>query len=199
MDGPTPEKKRKTRDERESRRTSSLAKANTLLLEMEVHLQSGRKLRKQHFRKLSKFINGAFYLTANLRAELARHLRKEGWTVIECPSEADIQIALDCQAHDIVISADSDSLIHSSIKTIWWPARNRGTYLEYRVAELLEQLELSRTGLTALGIISKNDYACNVKRMGLKGNYSLIRTMEMNSKFPLAFGESLYSPKKKLI
>jgi len=181
LDGLSPEEKRTTRDEREARRFTSLTNANTVLLEMEAILQSGGRLRKQHFRKLNKFINASFYLSTNLRIALARYLQEKGWRVVECPSEADIQIAIDCKADDIVISGDSDSLVHSSIKTIWRPLA-RGGYLEYNVPQLLEKLELSRTGLTVLGVVCKNDYTCNMKRMGLATNYEIVQSLNSDSK-----------------
>jgi len=181
LDGPSPEEKRTTRDGREARRTMSLTKANTLLLEMEAILRDGRSIKKQHFRKLQKLINASFYLSNNLRMALARYLEENGWTVVECPSEADIQIALDCKAHDVVISGDSDSLIHPSIKTIWRPLA-RGGYLEYNVPQLLDKLELSRTGLTVLGVVCKNDYTCNMKRMGLATNYEVIQSFQNDSR-----------------
>jgi 5'-3' exonuclease len=179
VDGPSPAEKRATHGEREARRKSALAKAHTLLLEMESLLRQGKKLRKQQFQKLNKHINASFYLLPNLRATLAQYLEANGWTVVTCPSEADIQIALDCTAKDVVISADSDSLIHPSICTIWRPLA-RGGYLEYNVRRLLEQLELTRTGLTVLGIVCRNDYTTNMKRMGLHTNYDIIHSLEGN-------------------
>jgi len=83
---------------------------------------------------------------------LTQYLWDKGWKVIKCPSEADITIAINCTTSNIVITGDSDSLIHSSVHTIWKPLA-RGSYLVYDVPRLLQQLELSRTGLTVLGII----------------------------------------------
>ncbi|KAF9370988.1 hypothetical protein CPC16_003361, partial [Podila verticillata] len=169
--------KRATLESRESRRTAALKKADALLSDMETIVQEGRRLRKQHFWKLRKSIDASFYLLPNLRTALAQYLRDKGWRVIECPSEADIAIAIDCTTSDIVITGDSDSLIHSSVHTIWKPLA-RGGYLVYDVPRLLQQLELSRTGLTVLGIVCRNDYTSNMKQMGLVTNYELIQSLE---------------------
>lgn len=178
IDGPSPEEKRATRELREARCLAGRTKANELLCDMEVILRQGKKLRKQHFRKLDKAFNTAFYFSADLRDSLAQYMRETGWEVIQGPSEADIQIARDCRPNDIVISGDSDSLVHwSDIKTIWRPLA-RGGYLEYDVFEVRQHLELSRAGLTALGIVCKNDYTSNLNRMGLATNYKIIQSMD---------------------
>lgn len=191
LDGPSPEEKRETQNAREARRATALVKADALLSEMELILSQEKRLRKQHFKKLHKSLDASFYLPSNLRTALARYLEGKGWTVIECVSEADIQIACDCTAYDIVLSGDSDSLIHSSIHTIWRPL-SRGGYLEYNVPQLLQHLELSRIGLTVLGVVSRNDYTSNIKQMGLATNYNIIKSLEGLCKyqflsFPFSF------------
>ncbi|KAG0020648.1 hypothetical protein BGZ81_009264, partial [Podila clonocystis] len=141
---------------------------------MEEIFRQGGRLRKPHFRKLLKHIDGSFYWSLDSRRSLAQFLQAQGWNIVECPSEADIMIAKDCTAKDVVISGDSDSLIYASIKTIWRPLA-RGRYLAYDVQMLLKQLEMSRAGLTVLGIVSRNDYSTNLTRMGVSTNYSIIQ------------------------
>ncbi|GJJ71545.1 hypothetical protein EMPS_04256 [Entomortierella parvispora] len=177
MDGPSPEEKRATRALREARCSTSLTKADSLLHEMEDMFRQKKKLKKQQFRKLNKGLNAAFYLSADLRESLAQFLIAKGWSVIQCPSEADIQIALNCRTEDIVVSGDSDSLVHlSSITTIWRPLA-RGGYLEYDVPKLLIHLQLTRAGLTALGVVCRNDYSCNLKQMGIVTNYEVLQSL----------------------
>ncbi|GJJ67737.1 hypothetical protein EMPS_00083 [Entomortierella parvispora] len=178
MDGPTPEEKRNTREVRQTRCTAGLLNADASLQEMEQLHQQGKKLKKSHFRKLNKAFNAAFYFSAAQRSSLSRYLREKGWIVIDCPSEADVQIALDCKTDDVVVSCDSDSLIHeSSITTIWRPLA-RGEYLEYHIPSILEELDLSRVSLTALGIVCRNDYTSNLKQMGLATNYKILKDLE---------------------
>ncbi|GJJ77592.1 hypothetical protein EMPS_09951 [Entomortierella parvispora] len=177
MDGPSPEEKRATRALREARCSTSLTKADSLLHEMEDMFRQKKKLKKQQFRKLNKGLNAAFYLSADLGESLAQFLIAKGWSVIQCPSEADIQIALNCRTEDIVVSGDSDSLVHlSSITTIWRPLA-RGGYLEYDVPKLLIHLQLTRAGLTALGVVCRNDYSCNLKQMGIVTNYEVLQSL----------------------
>jgi len=186
LDGPSPEEKRATLESRESKRTAALKKADALLSDMETIVQEGRRIRKQHFRKLNKSINASFYLLSDLRKALAQYLQYKGWKVIECPSEADIAIAIDCTTNDIVITGDSDGLIHSTVHTIWRPLA-RGGYLVYSVPHLLQQLELSRTALTVLGIVCRNDYTSNMRQMGLVTNYKIIQSLDGDSKFHFTF------------
>ncbi|KAF9119345.1 hypothetical protein BG015_006370 [Linnemannia schmuckeri] len=111
------------------------------------------------------------------RTSLAAYLINNGWNVIECPSEADIAIASDCQPSDIVVSGDSDMLIYDTVKTIWRPL-SRGRFLVYKLAEVLGHLEISRAKLTALGIVSKNDYTSNLARLGVITNHKIVKSLE---------------------
>ena len=163
LDGQSPKEKHATQLVRTSKRHAALEKAGLCLDDMEATVQVGKKLKKQHHRKLAKFVDASFYFTQDFRRSLAHHLRDKGWAVIECPSEADIAIARDCTSIDVVLSADSDALIHPSVCTIWRPQRTG--YLAYDVARLLQDLGLSKTGLTTLGVVSRNDYTSNLPRL----------------------------------
>ncbi|KAF8923561.1 hypothetical protein BGZ47_004674, partial [Haplosporangium gracile] len=149
VDGPSPEEKRRTREFRDRKRADALAKAEASISEMENIFRSGGRLRKPHFKKLAKHLHASFVWSMDSRRALAQLLQELGWSVVECVSEADTAIASDCGAHDIAISGDSDSLIYSSIETIWRPLK-RGQYLVYDVPKLLKHLEISRTALTVL-------------------------------------------------
>lgn len=150
--------------------------------DMENIFRRGGRLRKSHFRKLIKHIDGSFYWSRDARRSLSQFLHDQGWNVVECPSEADIAIAKDCTANDIVISGDSDSLVYASIRTIWRPLA-RGGYLVYDVQVLLKQLEMSRAALTVLGIVCRNDYSSNITRMGVTTNYSIIQPLDDAGKY----------------
>ncbi|KFH63191.1 hypothetical protein MVEG_11226 [Podila verticillata NRRL 6337] len=176
VDGPSPEEKRHTQELREARRVHALERAEACMSDMEDIFGRGGRLRKSHFRKLIKHIDGSFYWSLDARRSLSQFLRDQGWNIVECPSEADIAIAKDCTANDIVISGDSDSLIYASIRTIWRPLA-RGGYLVYDVQVLLKQLEMSRAALTVLGIVCRNDYSSNITRMGVSTNYSIIQPL----------------------
>ncbi|KAG9072050.1 hypothetical protein KI688_006272 [Linnemannia hyalina] len=177
MDGPSPVEKNATNINRQSKRDKALTKGNQLLTIIEETLNNHGKLRKQQFKTLNKAIVDSFYLTHELRQALVQHLRASGWIVCGCRSEADTCIGSSYKQDDVVITRDSDALVYSNINTIWRPF-GRDRYLVYHVSDLLRQLELSRTGLTTLGIVTQNDYGKGVHKMGVKGNFKVIRALE---------------------
>ncbi|KAK3820509.1 MAG: hypothetical protein J3R72DRAFT_502378 [Linnemannia gamsii] len=177
IDGPSPAEKNATNETRQSKRDKASTKGNKLLTDMEETLHNQGRLRKQQFKTVNKAIVDSFYFTHELRQALAKHLRASGWIVCECLAEADTCIGANCNKDDIVITRDSDALLYSNINTIWRPF-GRDQYLVYHVSDLLRQLELSRAGLTTLGIVTQNDYGTGVHKMGLKGNFKVIRALE---------------------
>jgi len=177
IDGASPEEKRETRLAREAKRALALQKAQTFIGTMEDQVLSRRGVRKQDFNKLAKHIRAAFYWSPESRASMKAYLVEQGWSVAECPSEADIAIAVDCQPADVVVSADSDMLLYDSIRTIWRPL-SRGRFLVYEVPDLLNYLGISRQKLTVLGIVSKNDYTTNLSRMGVATNFKIVKSLK---------------------
>jgi 5'-3' exonuclease len=78
--------------------------------------------------------------------------------------------------HDVVISADSDMLAYASTSTLWRPM-SRDQFLVYKLSDVLRELGLSRAQLTALAIVSSNDYNKNIYSLGPATNYSIIKTL----------------------
>ncbi|KAF8950293.1 hypothetical protein BGZ52_003017 [Haplosporangium bisporale] len=144
---------------------------------MEMTLENNGTLRKQMFKSVNKAIVSSFYFTHELRQALAHHLRANGWNVCECNSETDACIGASCRQDDIVITRDCDLLIYSNINTIWRPS-SHGQYLVYSVPQLLLQLQLSRVGLTTLGVVTQNDYGKGIHKMGINSNYDVILDLE---------------------
>ncbi|GJJ78542.1 hypothetical protein EMPS_10901 [Entomortierella parvispora] len=89
-------KKSTTQQHREAKRIKALAKAGACLDDMEAIVKFGKKLKKQQHRKLDRLIGATFYFKQEFRRSLAQYLQSQGWTVVECISEADIAIAQDC-------------------------------------------------------------------------------------------------------
>ncbi|KAF9914374.1 hypothetical protein FBU30_002589, partial [Linnemannia zychae] len=177
LDGPSPAAKDATNKARQAKRTQALIKADSLLTKMEesVHNQHG-KLRKREFITLNKAIVASFYFTQELRQALAKHLQSNGWNVCICSFEADTCIGEKCRQEDVVVTRDSDSLIYSNINTIWRPSR--GGYLIYSLPQVLLKLQLSRSALTVLGVVSQNDYGKGIYNLGIKTNIKIIRLVD---------------------
>ncbi|KAG0333888.1 hypothetical protein BG005_005018, partial [Podila minutissima] len=102
-----------------------------------------------------------------------------GWTVRLCATEADLAIAVDNQPGDIVVSADSDMLAYASTSTLWRPVSNC-LVLAYELADVRQELALSPAQLTALAVVSSNDYNKNIYSLGPATNYSIIKSLQGN-------------------
>jgi hypothetical protein len=90
--------------------------------------------------------------------------------------EADVEIARDCQEADAVLTTDCDFLAYAPVRTVWRLV-TRTKLLVYNVPELLKAIGYTRIQLTALCIVSRNDYESNVYRLGTPTNYKMIKAI----------------------
>ena len=104
-------------------------------------------------------------------------MKQAGWTVRICDTEADLVIAADCQPDNVVISADSDMLAYDSVSILWRPI-SKYLVLVYKLADVCQQLGLSRDHLTALAVVSSNAYNKNIYSLGSATNCSLIKSLD---------------------
>ncbi|KAF9109572.1 hypothetical protein BGX30_008315, partial [Mortierella sp. GBA39] len=89
----------------------------------------------------------------------------------------DLAIAIDAEPDDIVISSDSDMMAYASIRTLWRPVSG-GLILVYTVPDLLKALGVTRSQLTALAVVSRNDYNRNIHSLGPATNFSIIKSID---------------------
>ncbi|KAF9911859.1 hypothetical protein BX616_010464 [Lobosporangium transversale] len=75
---------------------------------------------------------------------------------------------------DVVVSRDSDMFAYRNISTLWCPI-SRGRILVYKLADVLAVLYITRLQLTVPCIVSKNDYTCNISRLGNITNYKIVK------------------------
>ncbi|KAI8603579.1 hypothetical protein EDD21DRAFT_25307 [Dissophora ornata] len=75
-------------------------------------VDGGLRVRKELFRNVRKDLRGAFHWSLDARRAFARYMCGRQWNIFQCPSAADVGIALDCQSTDIVISRDSDLTLY---------------------------------------------------------------------------------------
>ncbi|KAK3826117.1 MAG: hypothetical protein J3Q66DRAFT_365799 [Benniella sp.] len=80
---------------------------------------------------------------ASQKQGLIQFLRSRDWTVVECPTEADVEIGKACGPNDVVVSGDSDLLMYDHINILWRPWRC-GQFLQYTIPDILKALDLSR-------------------------------------------------------
>ncbi|KAG0294470.1 hypothetical protein BGZ98_001756 [Dissophora globulifera] len=111
-----------------------------------------------------------------MRESFAEYMTRAGWKVQTCVSEADVGIARDCQPGDIVVSADSDMLAYSSILILWRPI-SRSLILVCEISDVCQVLCVSRIQLTALAVVSNNDYGKNIRSLEPAINFSIIKAI----------------------
>ncbi|KAK3833856.1 MAG: hypothetical protein JOS17DRAFT_789217 [Linnemannia elongata] len=150
--------------------------ADEKISEFEVRVNNGQRIRKQHFIGIKKQLSKAFRWDNDDRISLIDYLRDHQWTVKLSPYEADVHIAEDCTPGDIVISGDSDLIVHPTVTTVWRPISG-GRFLEYIVDEVLAALGVSRSQLVVLGVVSHNDYNKNIYGLGCATNFKIIKDL----------------------
>lgn len=100
-----------------------------------------------------------------------------GWTVKVANTEADLAIVIDVELDDIIISRDSDMIVYASIQTVWHPVSG-GHILVYIVPDLLRTLDVTHPQLTALAVVSHNDYNRNIRSLSPVTNFSIIKSIK---------------------
>ncbi|OAQ29187.1 hypothetical protein K457DRAFT_32586, partial [Linnemannia elongata AG-77] len=176
FDGDPTTEKESTHDERAKVRRKAEELADKKINEFEVRINNGQRIRKQHFVGIQKQLSRTFQWNSEDRLSLIDYLRDHQWIVQLSPYEADVHIADDCAPGDIVISGDSDLIIHPTVTTVWRPISG-SRFLEYIVDEVLAVLGIGRPQLVTLGVVSHNDYNKNIYGLGCATNYKIIKDL----------------------
>ncbi|KAG0284183.1 hypothetical protein BGZ98_006017, partial [Dissophora globulifera] len=177
IDGEAAEEKRSTHTERAGRRAKALDKAEEVIDMLDQRISSNNRVSKNQISKAEKHLMDSFSWSSEAKDSLVTFLRTTGWQVIECGTEADIEIARDCGPKDIVVTRDSDFIGYATVKTIWRLIGKRRV-LQYSVESLLAAIKLTRAQLTVLCIVSHNDYSKNIHGLGPETNYKNIKNLE---------------------
>lgn len=177
IDGYQAVEKSYTDAERERVRDRALERTTTALDTLDSRLDNGLRISKRHFVDVRSSLASSFYWSRESRSGFAQYMQNAGWTVKLADTEADLAIAIDAQPDDIVISRDSDMMAYTSIRTLWRPI-SRGLILVYNVPDLLKALGVSRSQLTALAAVSRNDYNKNIHSLGPATNFSIIKSID---------------------
>ncbi|KAF9344664.1 hypothetical protein BGX26_004059, partial [Mortierella sp. AD094] len=178
VDGAQAAEKKDTAEIRVNARKKAVAQCEKSLTELKGRIDNiNTKPRKRHFTDVKTSLANTFYWTLPMREAFAEYMKEAGWTVRLCETEADLAIAQECKPNDVVISADSDMLAYSTVTTLWRPV-SKGLILVYDLEDVCRTLSLSRAQLTALAVVSGNDYGKNIYSLGAVTNYSIIKTIQ---------------------
>ncbi|KAF9909410.1 hypothetical protein EC991_008549, partial [Linnemannia zychae] len=181
IDGYQAAEKSDTAVVRQRQREKARERTAVCLDTIQYRMDNRLRLRKRHFTDVRSGLSSSFHWSLESREDFARHMASKGWTIRNVETEADLAIAIDAQPGDIVISADSDMLAYASVRTLWRPV-SKGVILSYIIPDLLQMLGITRPQLTALAIVTHNDYNKNIPTLGPATNFSIIKSI--NSEDP---------------
>ncbi|KAG9061324.1 hypothetical protein KI688_007302 [Linnemannia hyalina] len=162
LDDPQAVEKSATAEARESKRQKAIEKLSDSLDTFEMRINTGSRVRKWQYDDIKKGLGSSFYWSLDSRKDFAQHMTEQGWIAEVCDTEADVKIARDAQSRDIIISGDSDMLGYANIHTLWRPV-SKSVILVYSLPDILKTIGFTRAQLTALAVVSKNDYQRNIK------------------------------------
>ncbi|KAF9946979.1 hypothetical protein BGZ72_010962 [Mortierella alpina] len=117
-----------------------------------------------------------FSINQEMTTAIGAALEDLGWVVHFCPGEADQCIANLQDA--VVVTTDSDFLFRGARTVIRKDPKTHQKFTAYIIQDMLEALDLTADEWTALGVISGNDYADNVRGYAITTNYNILRAME---------------------
>ncbi|KAF9383425.1 hypothetical protein CPC16_008919 [Podila verticillata] len=179
IDGEPAVEKKQTHADRHQGRQNALVKAATAITKLESRLVNKERIRKHHIADAYKNLRQAFHWRLEHRSSFVEYMSNEGYDIVLCPTEADVLIASECQPKDAVVSCDSDLLFYKNIPTVWRPVGpcKARQFVPYEKGALLGDLGLSTTQLTALAILSGNDYINNIPHLAINTNAKLIKDM----------------------
>jgi hypothetical protein len=174
IDGGQAVEKENTTKARDEARHKALDRTEKSIKVFEERLDDNLRVRKRHFTDVKVGLKSSFHWSLRSRQEFANYMRHRGWTVYVCETEADLAMAQDAKPDDIIISKDSDMMAYQSVKTLWRPV-SKNLILVYKLPDVLATLGITRTQLTALAVVSRNDYHKNIYSLGPSANFSIIK------------------------
>ncbi|KAF8948698.1 hypothetical protein BGZ46_005325, partial [Entomortierella lignicola] len=175
-------KEEKTTEIRLTRSRTQLLHAKKIVDEMKANVKFGKAISSAKHKRCSRYLSQSVMLTNNDCTNLFNSLKNRGWDVVLGPGEADLAIRKRFSKLPrpfAVVTGDSDLLAHHSVPVIYRPFR--GEFYEYNVDECAKALGISRLQLTALAIVSKNDYTSNPFRFCVATNLEIIKDMKLIS------------------
>lgn len=129
---------------------------------------------------IEKFSKRTVKVTKQHNDDCKRLLRLMGVPVVEAPSEAEAQCAALCKAGKVyaVASEDMDSLTFGApkfLRHLMDPSSKKIPVMEFDVAKILEELDLTMDQFIDLCILSGCDYCDNIRGIGGMTALKLIR------------------------
>jgi hypothetical protein len=181
IDGLRCKEKQHTHASRDEVRKTALEETKDKIVVFAESVKQQQRVRKQTFVGIRKGLSKAFAWSTQAKESLKAFLEQKGWRVIMSRTESDLEIARQYTTGDVVATIDSDLLIYGNVERVWRPISG-GRFLVYDVQEMVTALGINRVQLTALGIVSRNDYDCNIPSLGAATNFKIIKLLKAHGK-----------------
>ncbi|KAF9991247.1 hypothetical protein BGZ79_004700, partial [Entomortierella chlamydospora] len=181
IDGGRTKEKEKTTKARLATAKRQLTAAEAIIKDIESKADGGETVTSATHRRCSRYLLQSFILTAAHRRALAHGLKNLGWNAVMAKGEANLAIRARCKElkqqnrRFAVVTSDSDLLAHEAVPMIYRPIR-RG-FLQYDVDQCAVDLGVSRRQLTALAIVSRNDYSSGPFCLDIGINIEIIKEL----------------------
>ncbi|KAG0311406.1 Rad2 nuclease, partial [Dissophora globulifera] len=184
IDGLPAQEKKKTHSDRHERRQKALVKANTAVSKLECRLAEKKRIKKYYIADANKNLQKAFQWSLDDRKSFVAYMTEKNYDIVLCPTEADVLIAAECRPQDAVVTCDSDLLFYRTVPTVWRPVGSYKArcFVPYEKPAVLKALSLSSTQLTALAILSGNDYCCNIPYLAIDTNHKIVKNLHGDEK-----------------
>ncbi|KAF9998091.1 hypothetical protein BGZ80_006863, partial [Entomortierella chlamydospora] len=177
VDGAQAQEKEHTAHARQETREKAASRCKAALAMLQDRIDRNLKVRKRHFTDVKTNLASTFYWSLPIRASFVEYMTQAGWKIKICETEADVAIAQDCKPGDIVVSGDSDMMAYPTVSTLWRPI-SKGLALVYKLQDVRHTLDFSADQLTALAVVSGNDYGKSIYSLGAATNYSIIKAIK---------------------
>ncbi|OMO71487.1 XPG/Rad2 endonuclease [Corchorus olitorius] len=167
FDGQPPDLKKQELAKRYSKRVDATE-------DLQQAMEAGNK------EDIEKFSKRTVKVTKQHNEDCKRLLRLMGVPVIEAPSEAEAQCAALCKSDKVyaVASEDMDSLTFGAprfLRHLMDPSSRKVPVMEFEVAKVLEELNLTMDQFIDLCILSGCDYCESIRGIGGQTALKLIR------------------------
>ncbi|KAF9343525.1 hypothetical protein BGX34_006653, partial [Mortierella sp. NVP85] len=177
IDGKRTMQKQAEHRRRDADLATKLADCQTILASHQALVTAGSRSKGTNMKKFWSMLKACRVITDQDKHLLVQSLRALNWRVCECTGEADVCIAkaTDNNNNLYAVSRDSDLFFHATVKNILRPYK--GSFLSYTKDGVMRALDLSKSQLKLLSMVSKTDYATNVPGYALERNLGIIKRL----------------------
>ncbi|KAF9915743.1 hypothetical protein BX616_005493 [Lobosporangium transversale] len=194
IDGPRCNEKARAYKDRDAKRTTTGAKLDTLIANIEIKPTEGKWESWSHMIPIKKNLRQLFTFSHNEKRGLAAPFdRYNNFLICHCGNEADVCFAVKCTPTSIAVSGGSGLFTYCSIQRVLRLISHRHHIYVHEKQDVLETLGFSSDiPLLVYDIVSDHDYIPNISTVGLATNMKALSVVIDTDAEKLA---ALFKPK----